>query len=119
MSATDLTSNTLTVIKSKMWGRFIHPRDNVIVRLPAYPEARDKYVKKGYQFVDFCDDSTPLVEVYMTEKALDKIAPAAAKVADTKPEPEAPVTPDPEIYVAEKPYVSKRKPKRKYTRRQT
>jgi hypothetical protein len=115
MSVNEIGVGKLTVIKSRMWGQYRHPKDNVLVKLPAYPEAQEKYVRKGFIFIRHCDDDTPVAIVDMRPEVLDKIVSVTvAPVADINP-PSA--TPEPEVYVAEHPYKSKRKPKRKYTRR--
>jgi len=127
MSATALQEGKWTVTKARLWGQYRHPKDRTIVRLPAYDEARTKYIAKGFEFLNYCDESTPAAQADTSPKVLDTLVPK--NIAGINPEPVTqpvieikkeenpePVI-EPELYVAEHPYKSKKKEKRKYTRR--
>jgi len=114
----ELAQGKWTLTKTRMWGLYRHPTHKVISRLPAYDEAREKYIAKGFTFIRYCDDTEPAAQIDMSTQVLDTIVPKQA--ADINPVPESTPAPDTEpveLYVAEHPYRSKKKTKRKYTRR--
>jgi hypothetical protein len=103
----DLISNGLTVTRERIWGQYRRPNEPVLVKLPADPESMPKYKAKGFTFIKYVDEGCPIAIVDTSPEVLAKIALPSEPQLNTEPE----------TYIAEKPYKSKRKPKRKYTRR--
>jgi hypothetical protein len=123
---TALENGKLTVTRERMWGQYRRPTEPVLVKLPADPQSKAKYLAKGFTFIKFgADDEIPMAILDTSSEQLAAIAPKAViepeiSIAsqsvvtdDPLPDSVATVTDEPELYVAEHPYKSKKKPKRK------
>jgi hypothetical protein len=131
MSVSSLEEGKLSVTRERMWGQYRRPKEIVLVKLPADPMSKAKYLAKGFTFIRYGGDEIPMAILDMSPDVLQRIAPIQAEAviepaletivstptaSETLPEI-APVNADePELYVADHPYKSKRKAKNKKRR---
>jgi hypothetical protein len=121
MAVSGLEDGKLTVTRERMWGQYRRPNEPVLVKLPADPQSKAKYVAKGFKFIAYGGDEIPVATLDTSPEQLAKIAPKPVTVIEPDisivSEPAAVEAvagaDEPELYVAEHPYKSKKKAKRK------
>jgi hypothetical protein len=125
MAVSGLEDGKLTVTRERMWGQYRRPNEPVLVKLPADPQSRTKYLAKGFTFIKYGGDELPIAELDVSEEQLRKIAPIPEAVIEPEvtivshpvavetQESTVTATDEPELYVSDKPYKSKKKAKRK------
>lgn len=99
MTAPELTEK-LSITRDRMWGLYRRPKEPVAVKLPADPRSKAIYERKGFTFIRYGGDELPIAQPDMTPEVLKTIVKEEAVI-------------EPELYVAEHPYKSKRKKKKR------
>ncbi len=107
-------SGKLTVTRERMWGQYRRPNEPVLVKLPADPDSYKRYLAKGFTFIKYGGDDLPIAALDTSVEQLKKIAPEPVieQPVNISAVVEDSATAEPELYVAEHPYKSKRKKKK-------
>ena len=117
---TALEDGKLTTTRSRVWGQYRRPNEPILVKLPADIDSKKRYLSKGFIFVRYGGDELPIAELDIPVEVVMRPAPVVEPVKEeivSEPvaaeEPAVAGTDEPELYVSDKPYKSKRKKKRK------
>ncbi len=110
-----LKEGQLTVTRERVWGQYRRPNEPVLVKLPADSDSMPRYIKKGFTFIKFGGDELPIAVLDTSLEQLQKIAPEAVVIPSQSVvvEQTATTVDEPELYVSDKPYKSKKKKKRR------